>query len=163
VKFGGAYFFRAVGNCLYPAVKSNSFLKAVPVSASAAVGVGDLVIVEQAGRKLCHRVMEARTLANRIQFLIRADNSPTPDGWFDSDAIYAKVVAIDGVPVSELNRQFRFWWQGRVAVYRWRAHRRLFESATGRWLGRVRSRFTSEPIFWRWYWRRPGRDRLTGP
>jgi signal peptidase len=83
--------FRATGESMQPFILNHDVLEVAPVVGKE-IKSGDVLLVEtNDGRIIAHRVVKLGRDGKNSIYLIRADNSPFPDGWFRNETILGRV------------------------------------------------------------------------
>ncbi len=87
--------FQASGDSMQPFIHDGDILTASPVDAKQLCN-GDVLLVDTASERLvAHRLVKARQFAGDTQYLIKADSTQSPDGWFPFSSILGRVQTLE--------------------------------------------------------------------
>ncbi len=81
------------GWSMYPTLQKGDRLVVEPVPA-ASLQTGDLVLVQQWDRLLCHRLVDIQRQSEGLRFITKGDAVTSCDPPFDADRILGKVVSV---------------------------------------------------------------------
>src|SRR5712691_8974527 len=81
------------GHSMRPSVDAGAWL-AVATRAPGALAVGDLIVYEDGGRLVCHRVLRRLRRPDGLHFLTKGDGVSLASGWISASAVLGCVVAI---------------------------------------------------------------------
>lgn len=111
--------------------------------------------------QICHRVLDINYVGVASVY-VKGDSNAFPDGWIEWSDVLGRV-ELSSLPVV---RRPLVYFVGLVVRLQYWIFRSFFASPLGRWAGRLRARWTPEPIFTRlfftltapWAWFRPRRQ-----
>jgi signal peptidase I len=87
--------FQASGGSMRPFILDGDILEVAP-KAGGQLRPGDVLLVAACeGKWLAHRVVKTGHRDGQPAFLIKGDACPSPDGWFGSEQVLGRVVAVD--------------------------------------------------------------------
>ena len=91
--FSGSLRIPAAGWSMFPAIRPGDILIVEP-AAITHVRIGDIVVLEQAAKLICHRVRAFAHDFGGPSLITRGDTSPFPDPAVEEDKLLGRVAAI---------------------------------------------------------------------
>ncbi|GEM_PF-6415260 len=122
---------------------------------------GDWIVFRRGKLQICHRVLEINYVGVPSVY-VKGDSNAFPDGWIEWTDVLGRV-QLSSLPLA---RRPMVYLVGAVVRLQYCIFRVLFAGPMGRWAGRLRAHWTSEPIFSQlffrltapWAWFRPRRQ-----
>ncbi|MBW6465114.1 MAG: S24/S26 family peptidase [Brevefilum sp.] len=120
LRSGWSIRFRAHGKSMTPLLRDGDLLLVQPVE-HGSLRPGEIVLCSLSpSHVVVHRIIRHARQSDGDRFLVQGDQASTPDGWFNSDQIFGRLVEIerDGRRIQMVTLHIRFLDQ--IAVWRLR-------------------------------------------